>query len=340
MEPQVAQLIESLPQATALLDEKGRLLCVNEAWGDAARPGGLMDVNDARGRDHIHDLENRGFALESGRELAKGLRAILDGHQKKCVVMYEIEDHAYEAFATTFDVEPAAIMIQHMDRSAETDASELQASLDEAEFALQALKAWRSDHLNQLELTFQATHGPMTPIRIRLHQLLKEALGPLTKRQREAIEQIERNVDQWWSLEEKMRGQWGAAETKEAVPIADLLAEVLRPVKEMALRAGVPLDVEGADTPGDVMVAPATIRQVMMTILEHAVRRTPVEQHVRVHLRASEDMVLEVEDRDPSPLKSWPGLRFAQAAVKDQGGSLTVEQARQGVAVKLRLPRA
>ena len=93
--PRLAQWIDVLPVPVMLLDHRGRTLSINQAWEESATAGGLISPTDHRGIDHLHDLETgKGFAYASARDLAAGLRSVLEGKQEHCTVLYDLDDGA------------------------------------------------------------------------------------------------------------------------------------------------------------------------------------------------------------------------------------------------------
>lgn len=338
--PSLAQWIDVLPVPVMLLDHKGRVLSLNQAWEEAATPGGLMASSDRRGADHVHELETgKGFAYHSGRDLANGIRSVLSGKQEHCTVLYDLDEGgSWEAVVHRMDDAPVAAVLVHLDRTGDVVADEVGAEADRLAMELEAREARRLDQDTIIRHAMQETHGPLTPIRLRLHQLKRGLLGPLTDEQQAAVDQIARNVEAWWSVQQEMLVALQGEPGQRACDLGALLEEVLPQARERALRAGIRLEVHQAG-PTEVHVAPAVVRQAMALLLDHALRSTPAGGAVQANLIGGQRVCLTVSDGDPEAGASWAGLRLIQQVLAAQGGDVDVDGGPRGRSVTMCFPK-
>ncbi|MGB1586184.1 MAG: hypothetical protein ACPHID_03965 [Thermoplasmatota archaeon] len=328
--PHLAQWIDSLPVPVMLLDRRGRTLCINQAWQEAAVPGGLMAPTDHRGADHLHELETgKGFAYEAARDLAAGLRAVLEG-QDHCTVLYEIHDQAWEAVIHQLDDAPVAAALVHIDRAGEATA---EAALEDADAWAQRVAQWEAKELDQnrrIQQAMQEMHGPLTPIRLRLHQLRSGLLGKLEPAQLHALEQIAANVEDLWHMQDALLH--GLQDDGNGSDLADVMSQLSPGLHERALRAGVrlELDGEGAGRIHD------PLRPLISLLAHQAIQGTPAGGHVRVEIAgdAAPSMTLHQE----SPAQDTPALRLARRLLEEHGGQLQIDGDRRGAKIRLQFP--
>lgn len=339
--PSLAQWIDVLPVPVMLLDRRGRILSINQAWEESATPGGLMSPQDHRGKDHLHDLETgKGFAYDSARDLAAGLRSVLAGKQQQCTVLYDLDEGAsWEAVVHRMDDDPVAAVLVHVDRTGDVVADEVAAEADRLAMELEAREARRLDQETIIHQAMQETHGPLTPIRLRLHQLRSGLLGTLSDEQRVAVDQIARNVEAWWGVQQEMLAALHGDAGRRACDLGSLLDEVLPQARERALRAGIKLEVHRAGE-ARIDVEPAIVRQAMSLLLDHALRATPAGGNVRLALIAGHDICLTLEDEDADATAPWAGLRLAKQVLQAQGGRVVDDAGVRGRSITLCFPRA
>lgn len=328
----VADLLEALPVAGALLDGRGRILALNAQWRDIARPGGLAGPDDQRGQDHLHSLETeRGFAHDAAKRLALAIRRVLAGQDEQVRVPYQIQDTRLEAVVFRGDGAAFECVVFHVDRTAEVNAEETAKRLDTLRVEHTALLAWRDDHLDRLAARLRATHGPMTPVRIHLHLLKTLRLGPLTPEQRATIDSIDTAVARWCALQDSAIAQ--ADGGASLIDLAELAKDVTASVRSDALRYGVQIQ---ESTQASVAEADATLRPAVLAILRWLVRHAPAGSHVQVAV-APQSITLRAQHTGEEGL-SWPGLKYAQHALAGLGGETDASQDGMEIAVTLRLP--
>ena len=149
---------------------------------------------------------------------------------------------------------------------------------------------------------------------------------------------------------------------RKVIPMADSLADVQRQVGRLADERGVRLTADGA---GAVWGDPARVRQVLLALLDNALKHTPAGGTIHVEAQPQGKQVhITVEDtgsgiapehqtrvferfyqvdgaRSQDKSGSGLGLTIAQALVEAQGGLIRVEsQVGQGTRVTVLLPRA
>lgn len=342
VQPELAALVDALPMPAQLLDRHGRTLCINQAWMEAARPGGLMAPTDGRGQDHVHELATgRGFAYDSARELAAAIHRVANGEQQRCSVLYELEDPdaSYEAVVQHLDG-PAAALLVHHERTGDVAADAYAQEAERLAVELEVQTAWRRDQNQIVHDATDATHGPLTPIRMRLHQMLHDQLGPITDAQRHALDQIGRNVDAWWNLQQAMLADLGGGRSTATIDLSALVEAAVHACRDDAIRSGVEL-VAFIEPDIDVVGNSSLLRQAVLMVVTHAVRRTPSGSSVRIDLEGNKQAILRVVDREAgADTVSWPGIRVAQEVAHAFGGTLEHDARGDGRTVEWALPMA
>ncbi len=360
------QLVDALPLPAALLDTRGTIRALNDAWKDEARPGALMAPTDRPGKDHLHDLrDEKGFHREAGKALADALEKVLQGARRaECEYDLGQDEGFWAATMSRLEIDREdLILLVHRDLSAPHRLADVGRRVGQLMMQNEGASAIARDRDRLLATAEQEFHAPLTPIRLQMHLLQAGALGDLTDRQKKALATIDRNVKRWWHLQERLMAALTSMERAAHVPepadMGELLLEAMQPFQERALKAGVRLRVDRSDDPLPVTVDPRGIVQSMMMLLDHAVRQTPAGGLVWVRLRPLTDIVeLSVQDQDPEmdpqlagdlldednlAESSWgSGLLHVQTVVERHAGEveLICRGPGQGLEVTLRLPRS
>ncbi len=343
-DPAVQGLLDAVPLPAAALDLRGRILALNAAWHDAARPGGLVATSDAPGRDHLKDLrEEKGFARDAGRTLADALEAVLEGEpRRQCQYQVGEPPQSWEATLSRVPLEQDVVLLVHRDVSEDDRGSALATRIDRLATSNEQAAAIARDRKRLLATAEQSFSAPLTPIRLQLHLLRSQMLGDLNDRQVGALERLERNVARWHHLQERLVSDLLSLEqpdhAPEVVDAGELFDEAMGVFHERALKAGIRLRVDRTKDPLHVVAERRPFVQVVMLLLDHAIRETPSGGLVWVRLRPSngsaelviqdQDPIIEPQDvaaiwNDEADDTSLRGaMRYSQSVVERNGGGL------------------
>ena len=150
---------------------------------------------------------------------------------------------------------------------------------------------------------------------------------------------------------------------REVTPISDLIAETLRQMEKLGQEKGVTLKLDTAN--GNIIGDPARVRQILLILLDNALRFSPSDGAIHVSAQPSGKFIeIVVADNGPGiPAADLPhlferfyqvrtnatndsrsnglGLSIAKALVEAQHGSIRIESAPDhGTEVRLSLPAA
>lgn len=307
---------------------------LNAAWHDAARRGGLISPVDAVGRNMVEDLSHRGFAFESAHELANAIARVTTGKQARCTVIYELED-PYECQEAVVSALEDGCFVVHLDRTGDrsADASALEA--DRLAMALEASVAARREQHRRVSDRLQETHGPATPLRLRLHQFIHGQLGPVTGAQQHTLQQMQRQVDRWLAIQGRTLVDLEAA--AGPLNLSEAVASALHACRDAAIQAGV--ELVGFVEPDGHVDAPASTRAILLMLIERAIKRTPSGGAVRVDFEAGTELWLCIQDQEAgADAAPWPGLRLAAEWASLVDGRMVHEPTPRGRRIEVHLP--
>lgn len=174
---------------------------------------------------------------------------------------------------------------------------------------------------------------PLTAIKQGIDLVLEGIDGPVTEDQRETLGIGKSNVDRLARLVRNvldvMRPETnGMTEPFKLTDLSQLLAETHRFMKPVAetKRINLVFETEGEAPP--TLCAPDQIKQLVINLVDNAIKFTPQGGEVRLGLRcAEESAVIEVKDTGIGIKEGESGKIFEMfnrgsfAAVHDQGGS-------------------
>ncbi len=233
---------------------------------------------------------------------------------------------------------------------------ELQAAYLQLEQALQAQRRFVADASHELRT-------PLTTIRGNLELLRREPPIPPEDRQavlEDLIAECDRLIRLVHDLLALARAEAGQSPRRMPVPLRPLLSELGRQARRLA-RGQI---VETPDPPeASALADPDLLKQVLLTLIDNAIRYTPPGGRILLRARAEETHVaLEVQDTGPGiPPEILPhiferffrgdpartgggaglGLAIARALVEAMGGTITVEsQVGVGSVFTVHLPRS
>jgi len=239
------------------------------------------------------------------------------------------------------------------DVSERKHAEEATAAAASREVELETLRKMNSFKTQFLNTAAHELNTPLTPLRLQLHLLKAESMGPLNERQAKAVALLDRNVNRLSGLVgeilEVARLQSGRIRiTPSAVEVDAVVDEVIESFNETARKVGVGLAFEG--TPGlTVMADRNRCTQVLFNLVSNALKFTPTGGSVTISAGRRGDAVqVEVRDtglgltaeqiarlfqpfsqvHDPMAVPATGtglGLYICKGLVEAQGGRIAVE---------------
>jgi two-component system, NtrC family, sensor histidine kinase KinB len=191
---------------------------------------------------------------------------------------------------------------------------------------------------------------PLTSIRLAIHVLLGEKLGPLSPPQTELLATARQDSDRLYQVIEDLldisRIESGRVELKlQPVNLEDLVLQVTDKVRSDFVNHRITLDIQVATDAPRVLIDPGRLQLVFDNLLNNALKYTPVGGKVSVTARPEDSMVrLAVEDtgigiapehlprvfekffRVPGQehISSGLGLTIAKEIVEAHGGAIEV----------------
>ncbi|HET9615425.1 MAG TPA: HAMP domain-containing sensor histidine kinase [Candidatus Limnocylindrales bacterium] len=231
----------------------------------------------------------------------------------------------------------------------------------------ESLESQRTALRRQREFAADASHElrtPLTVIRSSVEHLRRNRSADAPPASAEALDDIDAEVGHLTALVDDLlllaRSDSGAITiSRLPVDLGDVAAESAGALAKLASERGVrlALDPEPAMVDGDQ----ARLRQLVVILLDNAIRHTPRDGSVRIVVRGGEDAVLEVDDDGPGIRpedmprvfeRFWRapgaaaggtglGLAIARSIVDLHDGRITVSNRPEGGArFSVRLPAA
>lgn len=369
--PLLRSVLEVVPTPLAVVDHTGCLTVVNAAWRTLASRtatfgdlGTLVTPADLVGAPYVRRLSSvEGPLALAGRRLARSIQDAVAGRSGESRVAYRARrpdgETPYEAFVVPIEGARAAL-VSHGDLGEREHAAEAEAAAVRLGLEAEALRSRERRAARRLAAVHQELHMPITPVRLELHLLQTEALGPLTDRQRHALEVVSRNVQRWADGEaEFLEGPRDSV--ARDLDLAALVREAVDGRQTQALQQGVSLTARAA-RPLPVHASAEDVHEVLDRFLDRALSATSSGAAVDVEARAADgEALVEVRDSGAgwsarevkSAFEPWAGrqpradgpglsLPFARQLVEAQGGRTWAESdgVGQGVLLGFALPLA
>lgn len=144
---------------------------------------------------------------------------------------------------------------------------------------------------------------PLTPLRLQLYLLDSERLGPLTEKQRHAVDVLKRNTDRLSSLIadvlDMARLEGGRIKLEpQPVSLRRLIKEAMEPFEEAVRAAGLKIKASVDDV--TMLADPERAVQIVINFISNAVKFS--KEGGRIEVRASkdgDDVLIEVQDSGP-----------------------------------------
>ncbi len=182
--------------------------------------------------------------------------------------------------------------------TANTERLAAQEQLRAANARLEELLAFKSQLLSNVS---HELGTPLTPVRLQLHLISSERLGPLTPKQRKAIGIVERNLERMTNLVrdvlEVARLDAGRLRLdRESMDVGEAILDAVESLDLQAREAGVTLQrTTTEELP--VYADRNRVSQVLFNLLTNAIKYSPKGSVVEVRgARRDDHVVVEVED--------------------------------------------
>jgi signal transduction histidine kinase len=337
-EERFRSLAETAKDAILLLDTDGRVTYLNPAgltlFGlrpqDLGRPGG-----------HLLGA--------AGNEPAKLVGTTELQAQRKDGSTFPAELSLAATQREGGEVVYTGILRDVTERKRTEEATQAATSREAELETLRKMNAFKTQFLNTAA---HELNTPLTPLRLQLHLLKAESMGPLNDRQTKAVALLDRNVTRLSSLVgeilEVARLQSGRVRLNPTVVEVDAVVdEVIESFNETARKVGVGLAFEG--TPGLSAQADRNrFTQVLFNLVSNALKFTPAGGSVTIDARRRNGHVeFQVRDtglglsdeqmarlfqpfsqvHDPMAVPATGtglGLYICKGLVEAQGGSISV----------------
>lgn len=353
-------LIDVLPVPTALLDGAGRIAHCNAAWralgertstfGDL---GTLVTPTDHPGTAYVQRLAGlEGPLASASHRLAREIQDILAGRRKQAQIQYHRRrpegEEAVEALVAALPGPTGPLaLVQHIDVSDRERATDAQAAATQQGLAAEIERAKQRSLLQRLGDLGRDLHTPITPVRLELHLLATQAIGPLTEGQDRALAVIARNVQRWADGEQAFlhlpTSAWAPAARFD---LAQVAAGATERAAAQALTQGIQLVRPHIAAPLPVQASPDLVGDVVALFIARAIAASPSGSTVAVEVgeRGGEAFV-EVRDSGAGAtprevrdcFEPWGGRRpgtdtaapfelpYARWAIQSAGGRVYAE---------------
>lgn len=366
--PLLRAVLEGVPAPLAVVDHTGILAIANAAWrGLAGRTatfgdlGTLVTHADLVGSPYVRRLSSlEGPLALAGKRLARAIQDAIAGRAGEARVSYRARrpdgETPYEALVVPIEGARAAL-VSHGDLGEREHAAEAEAAAVRLGLEAEALRSRERRSARRLATVGRELHMPITPVRLELHLLQSGALGPLTDKQRHALEVVARNVQRWAD------GEAAFLQAPESGPrefdLATLVREAVEARQTQALKQGVSLAAR-IPHPLPVRASPDDVHDVLDRFLDRALEATSSGSAVDVEARpAGAEALVEVRDSGAgwsarevkSAFEPWAGrapradgpglaLPYARQLAEAQGGRAWAESdgVGQGVLLGFALP--
>ena len=263
------QAFDSLPDAVAVLDAEGLIEVATEPAKNifGLKPGLAITALPQEG---LVDLFRR--AVEGGRRA---------GLESPGVVQQFVEGE--ERF-----FRPEAVPIKDGDRATTGVVMVLQ----------DVTQLRQQDEIKRgvIRTVSHQLKTPLTSIRMAIHLLLEERVGPLTEKQAELLLTAREDSDRLHgilnSLLDLSRMESGKARLDgRSVPAKSIVMEALDPYRRAAQDQGVALDIDFARNLPEVWVDTSRIGHVFGNLMTNALKHTPPGGRITVAVRPEGDFV-------------------------------------------------
>jgi signal transduction histidine kinase len=256
----------------------------------------------------------------------------------------------------------------NLEKHVKKRTAELEKSKWRIEFQNIKLKKLNRIKTEFLNTTSHELRTPMTSIKGFIQMLLKQKLGNLTQEQEDAINIVLRNTNRLDSLIEEIldisRLESGSMKfVPEKTDITKMLKESIQTMQAQADIKHIKINTELKEDIPTLIIDQERIKQVLMNIIDNAIKFSPPASTVTVRIKKDKDDVLfEVQDFGRGIPKNKQkkiferfyqvdsgidrkfggvglGLTISQSIIKAHGGDIWVDSTRnKGSTFKFNLP--
>ena len=198
---------------------------------------------------------------------------------------------------------------ENLEKQVVERTKELQQTLDELKesqkkIELQNVQLKRLDRLKSafLNTTSHELRTPMASIKGYIQLLLKQSLGEISEEQKNALNVVLRNTGRLDHLIQDIldisRLESGTMKfVSEKTDVRMLMEETVETMQSLADRKGIKINLEIEDKIPELVVDQERIRQVLMNLIDNAIKFSPNDSGVMARARKEKDDVLfEVKD--------------------------------------------
>ncbi|MCK5030884.1 MAG: PAS domain S-box protein, partial [Thermoplasmatales archaeon] len=198
---------------------------------------------------------------------------------------------------------PICMMASFIDITARKKAEEKlrksQMRIEQQNIQLKKLDKLKSNFLN---ITSHELRTPMCSMKGYVQMLLKKTLGDITEEQKRGLMVILRNVDRLDNLIRDIldisRLESGTMKfIPEKTDISKMIFEITETMKSTADLKNIQIDVISKDKIPELIIDQDRIKQVIMNLVENAIKFSPHDSKVNVRVRKLDnDVLFEIQD--------------------------------------------
>ncbi|HEY4113153.1 MAG TPA: PAS-domain containing protein [Rhizomicrobium sp.] len=183
-----------------------------------------------------------------------------------------------------------------------TDRFRIEGALHERNEALKAADKLKSEFVRHASRMFR---DPLNAVQGFAEMLASGHAGPLNDKQSEYVEHVLAASNQLSQVTGNILDlamiDSGAMQLELAkVDLADLLTQVVAPLRQHAESLGIAFELNCADTIGTVVIDPRRIQQVVFNLLSNALKHTPRDGSIAVIAELiNDDVQISVSDSGP-----------------------------------------
>ncbi len=241
-------------------------------------------------------LKNRGIDIGKTipNEFKKLIKEVYESNQNTSMEYTSIGRTYSYALSPVKD--GGYVNVYAMDITEKTKAEE---KIKKQNIQLKKLDDLKSNFLN---ITTHELRTPMAAIKGYVQMLLKQTLGELTDEQKKSLEVVLRNTDRLDNLIEDIldisRLESGTMKfIPEKTDISKMIFEATETMKSTADPKNIQIDIISKDKIPELIIDQDRIKQVIMNLVENAIKFSPHDSKVNVRVRKLDnDVLFEIQD--------------------------------------------